>query len=132
MRLSFRDWRKLWAWFKALRESTRFSLRRDTWRTIGRRRRSPGKPKRRARLLRPSARHLLFEGCEPRQMLATDLAIGNFAASNLQWAVSYSVTTEAATPFTATVYRSSDGVTLDQALTSTTVNSASDLSVGSH
>lgn len=57
-----------------------------------------------------------FELLESRSMLASDLSIMNFSADGLDLIVNYEIANAAASAFDIAVYRSYDGITLDEFL----------------
>ena len=54
-----------------------------------------------------------IEQFEPRQLLASDIAVTEFGATGTHLVVAYDIAEETAPAFNVSVYRSADGVTRD-------------------
>jgi Ca2+-binding RTX toxin-like protein len=77
-------------------------------------------------------RRMAVEPLEKRELLAADLSLDSYYSDGDDWHVQYEVSNQAATAFEVGVYRSSDGVTQDELLTSHRVDQSDDLAVGLH
>lgn len=80
----------------------------------------------------PRQRRLQFESLENRRVLSgtTDVAITNLRADPTGFVVEYEMRNQASAPFEIGIYRSSDGVALDQLLLSRRVTDPAQLAVG--
>ena len=133
--------RLLGSWFEWMKARRR-AFAAPFWNVLSarRRRRSRVPPRARrgnqsrfflgTRLDRLAARSLVFEHCEPRQLLAADILIDRFYSNGTVWKIDYSIT-GAAQNFDIAVYRSANGVSPDgEAIQTRTVNT--DLGAGSY
>jgi Ca2+-binding RTX toxin-like protein len=133
-------WRLLVSWFEWMKARRRaFPEPFGNVSSARRRQRRPVRP--RARRATPSrfflgtlnrleARSLVFEQCEPRQLLAADIAIDRFYSDGTVWKIDYSIAGTAQN-FDIAVYRSANGVSPDgEAIQTRTVNT--DLGAGSY
>ena len=72
-----------------------------------------------------------LEAMEQRLLLSSDLSISSFHADG-QLKVNYDIAGQNAQAFDLSVYRSSDGVTLDGLVTTRRIDAGADLTLGSH
>jgi hypothetical protein len=121
MRVRLRLWRQLWSWFKSV---NRVHYGADARR--GNRRRSG------LHGYSQLQRAFAFQTLEPRQLLASDIALTDFAANGRNLLVSYDIAAETAPAFNVSVYRSSDGVTRDSLIGSREIALETERTVGSH
>jgi hypothetical protein len=75
---------------------------------------------------------LFFQSLEQRQLLASDISLTDFAANGRDLLVSYDIAVETAPAFNLSIYRSSDGVTLDALVASRAVTLVCELDPGAH
>jgi Ca2+-binding RTX toxin-like protein len=89
--------------------------------------------KRRARCLRQRSRAsaIGFESLERRALLTADIAVANFSADGTNLLVDYDVNGANVSAFNISIYRSSNGTSLDTLLQTQRMTASGDLQVGS-
>src|SRR5438309_11393942 len=91
--------------------------------------RSP-QTRRRRPPLEPAPRRLAFETCEPRNLLASDIAVVAFDADGQNPVVHYDITGDHVSSFTIAIYAAPEGSSTGTMIGFKTVTNAADLAAG--